>query len=72
LNTVESGYRAKVYKFNNRKNDAVFSNAIAEEFYRPPSKQVEVRFLEMAKRGSFWEAIAYHARKTIVLSVITR
>ena len=25
LNTVESGYEAKVYKFNNRKDDAVFS-----------------------------------------------
>ena len=25
LNTVESGYEAKIYKFNNRKDDAVFS-----------------------------------------------
>ena len=25
LNTVERGYQAKVYKFNNRKDDAVFS-----------------------------------------------
>jgi hypothetical protein len=26
LNTVDRGYQAKVYKFNNRKDDAVFSN----------------------------------------------
>jgi len=25
LNTIEGGYRAKVYKSNNRKDDAVFS-----------------------------------------------